>query len=181
MRLKVKNLSKKINNKAIFENVSFEIERGILLIKGPNGSGKTTLLKILARIEKPTTGEVNYENINNFEISYLGHKMGIYLEFTVLENLKFFGFDEELIKIFKMEKFLNYKAKLLSRGSLQKIGIIRALSKKSKLYLLDEPFTSLDENSKNILIEIIKSLSKDKIFIITTHEKLEISNNFISL
>jgi ABC-type Mn/Zn transport systems, ATPase component len=80
-----------------------------------------------------------------------------------------------------MEKFLNYKAKLLSRGSLQKIGIIRALSKKSKLYLLDEPFTSLDENSKNILIEIIKSLSKDKIFIITTHEKLEISNNFISL
>jgi len=181
MKLKVKNLTKRINNKTIFENVNFQIERGILLIKGSNGSGKTTLLKILAGLEKPTSGEINYEDINNFEISYLGHKIGIYLEFSVLENSEFFGFDKKLIEIFKLEKFLNYKTKLLSRGSLQKIGIIRALSKKSKLYLLDEPFTSLDENSKNILIEIIKSISKDKIFIITTHENLEISNNYVFL
>ncbi len=181
MRLKVRHLTKKINNKTIFENVNFEIGNGILLIKGPNGSGKTTLLKILAGFEKPTSGEIAYENISNFEISYLGHKMGIYLEFSVLENSEFFGFDKKLIEIFKMEKFLNYKVKLLSRGSLQKIGIIRALSKKSKLYLLDEPFTSLDEDSKNILIEIVKNLSKDKIFIITTHENLGISNNYIFL
>ncbi|MEO0224101.1 MAG: ABC transporter ATP-binding protein [candidate division WOR-3 bacterium] len=181
MKLKVKHLTKKINNKIIFENVSFEIESGILLIRGPNGSGKTTLLKILAGFEKPSSGEVIYENINNFEISYLGHKLGIYMELTVLENLKFFGFDEKLVEIFKLEKFLNYKVKLLSRGSLQKIGIIRALSKKSKLYLLDEPFTSLDEDSKRISLEVIKSLSKNKIFIITTHENIEISKNYIFL
>lgn len=181
MKLKVKHLTKKINNKIIFENISFEIESGILLIRGPNGSGKTTLLKILAGFEKPSSGEIIYENINSFEISYLGHKLGIYMEFSVLENLKFFGFDEKLIKVFKLENFLNYKTKLLSRGSLQKIGIIRTLSKNSKLYLLDEPFTSLDENSKIILIEIIKSLSKNKIFIITTHENIEISENYILL
>jgi len=181
MKLKVKHLTKKINNKTIFENVNFEIKNGILLIKGPNGSGKTTLLKILAGFEKPTSGEIEYEDIKNFEISYLGHKMGIYLELTVLENLKFFGFDEKLVEVFKLEKFLNYKVKLLSRGSLQKIGIIRVLSKKSKLYLLDEPFTSLDEDSKKISLEIIKFLSKDKIFIITTHENLELSKNYIFL
>ena len=66
MKLIARKISKKINNKIIFEDISFEIEKGILLIKGKNGSGKTTLLKILAQFEKQTSGEIIYDDIKKF-------------------------------------------------------------------------------------------------------------------
>ncbi len=181
MRILAKNLTKIINNKVIFENVSFEIEKGILLVKGRNGSGKTTLLRILAGFERLTSGKIVYEDIKNFEISYLGHKLGIYLELSVRENLDFFSFNQELIGIFELDKFLNYKAKFLSRGNLQKLAIVRTLSKEAKLYLLDEPFVSLDESSKEKLLSLIKEMAENKIFIITSHENIGFYNQMLSL
>ncbi|MEO0202619.1 MAG: ATP-binding cassette domain-containing protein [candidate division WOR-3 bacterium] len=181
MKLIVKKISKKINNKIIFENISFEIEKGILLIKGRNGSGKTTLLRVLAQFEKPSSGGIIYENIKKSDISYLGHKIGLYLDLKVSENLEFFLTKRELVKTFDLEKFLEYRVKELSRGNLQKLGIIRALSKPSKLYLLDEPTTSLDEISKNIFFNIINTLSNEKIIIITSHETMPFHHQLLSL
>lgn len=175
MKLIVKKLSKKINNRVIFSNISFEVERGILLIKGKNGSGKTTLIKIIANFERKSEGEVVYEDISKFEISYLGHKLGLYPELTVYENIMLFSNKNnfmDLIKYFELVSFLDYKVKCLSRGNIQKVAIVRALTKDAKLYLLDEPFVSLDENSKKKLENLIIEYSKDKIFIITSHEDI---------
>ncbi|MEO0144208.1 MAG: ATP-binding cassette domain-containing protein [candidate division WOR-3 bacterium] len=181
MKLIARKISKKINNKIIFEDISFEIEKGILLIKGKNGSGKTTLLKILAQFEKQTSGEIIYDDIKKFEISYLGHKLGIYLELKVEENLRLFPVNEQFLKIFEIEKFLNYKTKNLSRGNLQKLAIIRALSKPGKLYLLDEPTVSLDEFSKEKFFSLIERLSKEKIIVITSHEFIPFHHQLLSL
>ncbi|MCS7244566.1 MAG: ABC transporter ATP-binding protein [candidate division WOR-3 bacterium] len=173
MKLIVKNLSKKINNKVIFSNISFEIENGILLIRGKNGSGKTTLLKIIAGFERKTKGDIIYDDISKFEISYLGHKLGLYPELTVYENLKFFSNEKNFMKLFEyfeLVNFLEYKVKYLSRGNIQKAAIVRALIKDAKVYLFDEPFVSLDEISKRKLENLIMEYSNDKIFIITSHE-----------
>lgn len=173
MKLIVKKLSKRINSRVIFSNISFEIERGILLIKGKNGSGKTTLIKIIAGFEKKSEGEIIYKDISKFEISYLGHKLGLYPELTVYENIKIFSNKKNFMKLleyFELVNFLDYRVKHLSRGNIQKVAIVRALTKDAKLYLLDEPFVSLDENSKKKLENLIIDYSKDKIFIITSHE-----------
>jgi len=183
--IQVENLHKRYGPRKVLDGLTLTIDKGIAIIRGPNGSGKSTLLRILAGIERPTRGKVKVMNKSPREaralISYLGHRTGLYPHLSVRENLDFFasvhgGNYDPLVEKFGLTEYMDYPLKKLSRGNLQKVGLVRTLMKDVPIYLLDEPTTALDSRSKEVFSEIISSI-KDRIVVIATHEDLKVESH----
>ncbi len=183
--IQLERLHKRYGSRVVFEELSLQIAEGITVIRGPNGSGKSTLLRIIAGIERPTRGTVRVMGRPPRDardmISYLGHRTGLYLHMSVKENLDFFarihgGNYRDMVEKFGLSEYLDYPLKKLSRGNLQKVGLVRALMKDVPVYLLDEPTTALDSRSRRIFGELISSM-KDRIVVIATHEDLGVKSH----
>lgn len=198
MKLSVKNLSFSYGNKNILKKVNFSVSDGdILLINGENGSGKTTLLKCLVgfinngkNIFIDDQEVVNNKNLIT-NMSYVMDTDTLYDYLTVEENIKLYKeiFKEkdifennvdEYISMFNITKYKNYLVKELSQGTRHKVYISIMLSRKSKIIILDEPFTSLDKMSQENIMKNIELISKkfQKTVILVTHiqEFSKISN-----
>lgn len=161
--LQVDNLVKKFGNKEVLRGVTFNLEEGrVLGILGPNGQGKTTLLNIISGLLKPTLGSVKIEGIDvSYEtkniVSFLQEKNVIYKWMKIKDSINFYrDFFPDFNKD-KMNKFLrvmkldeNMKVNTLSKGMLEKLALSIALSRKAKLYILDEPISGVDPVTREI-------------------------------
>jgi tungstate transport system ATP-binding protein len=178
----LKNVTKVFGNKIVLNDINLQIREGeILALLGPNGSGKTTLLKILAFIENPTNGEVEFQgetvNLKNTEKtrmqSTLVFQKTILFDTSVYNNIAY-GLkirkiprnvrDEEVknaLKLVKLEGFEKRPARKLSGGEQQRVAIARALVLKTKLLLLDEPTANLDPKNAAILEEVIATVNRE--------------------
>lgn len=191
----VKNVNYKIEDTQILDNINFSIKDGEKVgIVGNIGSGKTTLLRSLIGFQLPTEGIINLggydiRNIPSKEFrSYVGYcpqKVQLFTG-TVFENLTA-GYEdvdeEEVIKsaslacahdfIAKLPGGYNYKlvdgGSNLSGGQRQAIALARSLLREPKLLVLDEPTSSMDSNTEEIIINNIMSLSYNPTIIISTH------------
>ena len=146
------------SDRVVFQQLSFSVKDGeILYLKGPNGCGKSSLLRIMAGLLQPTEGVLywNEENISksadsflgNFQ--YIGHQNPVKGALSVKENLKIWA------------EIYNLKKKNLSRLS----------ATDSRLWLLDEPSTSLDDAGSLCLKKLINShLERGNMVIMATHE-----------
>jgi molybdopterin-binding protein len=178
---KLKDVTKAYGNKIVLDAINLQIQEGeILALLGPNGSGKTTMLKILAFIENPTSGEVEFQGKKvNFK-----HTEKIRLESTlvfqkttlfsssvynnIVYGLKIRKIPKEMrdrevrkaLKLVKLEGFEKRNAKKLSGGEQQRVAIARALVLKTKLLLLDEPTANLDPKNAGILEEVIDTINR---------------------
>ena len=181
--LEVNNIYKSIKGKEILRGLSFSLETGkVLGIMGPNGQGKTTLLNVIEGFLKIDKGEVKLEgkNINygtKGKIAYL-QDINIFHRSMRIRNAinlysDFFNdFDRN-----KMENYLEFmnldrdaRIRDLSKGMMEKFNLSLTLSRKAKLFLLDEPISGVDPVSREkILDAIIENLSEDSSMIITTH------------
>ena len=157
------------------DKISFSITRGeIISIRGTNGSGKSTLLRIIAGLSKPTTGIIEYKFNRNVKkpsprIGYCPDNPIIYRNVSVSEFLiyilKILGLEKKhspLIKLitdFNLIKWIDEPIGSLSRGMLHKVALIMSMIDSPQLLILDEPFSSLDENSADVLIENLQLLS----------------------
>ncbi len=195
--LKVENLSCVRSNKVVFENINFEVFPGENLeIIGSNGSGKTTLLRTILGLIKPEKGIINWLDENDkfndfrtFECFYQGHQLGIKNLLTVYENLKLThgakGMDEN--KIYEcLERVglmrINELASNLSVGQRKRISIARWLVKNFKIYFIDEPFSTLDDEATSMIEHLIQELnSKGCSFVITGHRPSQVKANRISI
>ena len=173
-----------------------------MLIDGENGAGKTTLLKCITNIIN------NGKNIfiNGVEvfsdksvlknISFIMSEDTLYDYLTLKENIIFFKtlFDEDdeyvdnvksLCNELAIDKYEDYLIKNLSQGTRNKLYLSIMLSKKHNILILDEPFTALDKNTQSIMINKIKSNSKEKekCVIMVTHvsEFKEISTRVMTI
>jgi len=196
-KLKVSNLSCIRADNQLFKNLSFEVNPGQNIeIIGSNGSGKTTLLRILLGLIDIGDGEVEwldregkYNKFRNIECFYQGHSLGIKNLLSAQENLRLssysFGVSEEKISLSLNRVGIRNHSSLtseLSVGQKKRISIARWLLKDFGIYFIDEPFSALDDQASNLIVEIIEELNaKGASFVITGHRPSEVTSNQITL
>lgn len=182
--LSVNQVKKRIDNKYILKDISFELEPGeILGILGLNGAGKSSLLKILSLIEKEYSGNIVFNNtpLTHEMIGYVPQKIVLYENLSVLDNLKIFsGVNiprgnlhkriEGLLIEFDLTHKKKDKVRNLSGGQKRRLNIAIALIKSPEIILMDEPFVGVDFDGLKSIEQIINHLKKQqKIIIITSH------------
>ncbi len=180
MLLQIKNIETVYYDRLyVIKGVSLELNEGeIRIVVGPNGAGKTTLLKSIAGLikDQPRKGEILFANQNIArksaeKISKMGlilvpDDRGLFPELTVEENLKLAGWDKKTDS-YIFDIFPNLKAKLkeisnyLSGGEQQMLALARAILKKPKIMLLDEPSFGLAPKVVSELFRIIADLRKE--------------------
>ena len=173
------------SNKAALNNINFEIKhKEFLAIIGQTGSGKTTLINLILGLLKPSTGNI-FKNF--FKPGFVSQSP--YLIDDTIKNNIALGIDDEKIdidylykclKTVQLEKFINSqqngidtiigeKGARISGGELQRLALARALYRKPDVIILDEPTSSLDENTEKKILNILSELSKKLTVIIVTH------------
>jgi len=178
--IRAAGLGKRYGTKRVFDRLDFELERGgFLVVTGPNGSGKTTLLRLVAGLAAPTTGELEVE-VDRAQLGFLGHEPLVYRELTALENLDLYGrlyrVPERRERIgMLLERFGLWDARgqrvaSFSRGMLQRLALCRAFLHEPELYVLDEPFTGLDDEGVDLLDRELAERRPRGTFLVATHD-----------
>lgn len=182
------------NGVTALTNVSIDIKKGeFVSLLGPSGCGKTTLLRIIADLLKPTRGEVSVGGETPTE-ARLKRKYGIVFQSPVLydwrtvkknvmlpmEILKVPKADREeramqMLELVGLKDFANRYPKQLSGGMQQRVGIARALAIQPEILLMDEPFSALDEFTREKLHEDLLRIWRktDKTIVFVTHNIAE--------
>lgn len=181
--IELEAVSKSYDNRTIIEPFDFAVRMGdSIAIVGHNGCGKSTLLKIMAGLIQPTTGKISYPNGKPL-FHYLPEKFyptslktRAYLEsmgeIDGISPKELKKKIEMLAEDFYVTDFLNIPMKSLSKGTLQKIGVIQALLCEPDVLLLDEPLSGQDEDSKKVFIHKVNELREKGITVILScHEK----------
>ena len=190
--LKIDNFSYSyIKNKEVIHDLNIKIENGeILGFIGPNGAGKTTTIKSMVGINHIDVGDITLNNISVKNnplkykklIAYVPDEPLLYENLTGIQYLNFIS-DMFLIsekkrqeritkyaKLFDMYQYLGNLISSYSHGMKQKLVLISAFIHDPKLYVLDEPFASLDPESSFKLKKILKEeAEKGKIIFFSTH------------
>ena len=184
-------VSKRYGYLEVLRSVSLRIESGeFVALFGHNGAGKTTLLKLIATHIRPSTGTVKIFGEDAFRDSGIRRKIGLvthssflYDELTVRENLLFyarqFGVEEDnfldTVEFLGMNRWYNVRVKQLSHGLRKRADIIRALIHEPNLILLDEPFTGLDSETCDVLVNYFRGQkqrgNEKKTLLIASHSQ----------
>ncbi|WP_215226287.1 gliding motility-associated ABC transporter ATP-binding subunit GldA [Echinicola shivajiensis] len=195
MSLQVKQLSKFYKQQKALDQVSFEAVPGqVLGFLGPNGAGKSTTMKIAAGYVLPDEGDVLVNGISTVQhpeqtsrlIGYLPEHNPLYLDMYIKEFLGFMaGLHnikgkqarsriEEVVESCGLIPEQHKKIGALSKGYRQRVGLAKALVHDPKVIILDEPTTGLDPNQLVEIRKLIKTISKDKTLILSTHIMQEV-------
>lgn len=181
--LKVENVSKSFDNKKIINDVSFSVESGkIVGLLGKNGSGKTTILKMINDLLTIDSGSITIAGVKVSKkskalVSFLPERTYLNGNQTVKQVFDFFedfyaDFDrkraEELLKDLDLD--INASLLKMSKGMKEKVQLVLVMSRRAKLYILDEPLGGVDPSTRDYIMKtILKNFSEDSAMIITTH------------
>lgn len=179
-KLRVENVSFGYTEVDVLENINLEItsEDRVIFLHGRNGAGKSTLLNLICGLLPLQSGSIERKDM---KIAYLPYKSILFENLTVMENLKFFyqNFctklfnpdDEQIRKVITLLNidYLERKVINCSSGERKKVEIACILFSNADLLILDEPFIAIDYQSVDVLIDVIKELADDKVFLITNH------------
>lgn len=181
--LKCTNISKNFGDKKILKNINLTINEGkIIGLLGKNGTGKSTLIKLINDLLTPTSGNIlidgkqigiDSKNI----ISYLPERTYLDKSMTVEETLRFFedfydNFDSKKAKKLLKDLNLDIKQKLskMSKGMQEKVQLVLVMSRKAKLYILDEPLGGVDPATREYILDtILTNFEEGASVIISTH------------
>lgn len=196
--IKVENLVKRYHERAVVDQLSFEIQEGQnLMLLGTSGCGKTTTLRMINRLIEPDEGAVylNNENINLQQpemlrrgIGYVLQNHGLFPHYTIAENVaivpRLLKWDSKHIQQRTAELFeklkldmvlLNQYPNALSGGQQQRVGLARALMTNPSVLLMDEPFGALDNITRINIRKEFKQLDElvKKTIVMVTHDVQE--------
>ncbi len=188
--LKAANLSCIRDDRTLFEGLGFAVNPGqALLLEGQNGSGKTSLLRIICGFREPDTGAVlwNGEATPNSQfytdMAYVGHLDGIKKELTVLENLKLalalgqpgaMSIEQALAKV-QLQGYEDTLMQALSAGQKRRLSLARLLLTHNVLWILDEPFTSLDKQGIALMEMLMtEHCQNGGMMLLTSHHDIDL-------
>ena len=191
MRLEIKNLCKTYKKGVVkaLDDFSVTLTPGVYGLLGPNGAGKSTLMNIITDNLNADSGEVLYdgEEIKKLGkdyrtvLGYMPQQQGLYDDFTLnrflwyMAALKALPKDdaekriEELLTMVELKNVRRKKLKTFSGGMLRRIGIAQTLLNNPEILVLDEPTAGLDPKERVRFRNIISSLGKDRMVLLSTH------------
>lgn len=187
--LKLDRLTKHFKNKIAVDSVSLCLREGVYGFLGANGAGKTTLLRMICGVLKPTSGEIQCDGTSihrldgdyRYILGYLPQDFGYYPDFTARRYLEYLAACkavpkelakekvQEMLRLTGLEGDQRSKIKTFSGGMLRRLGIAQALLNDPEILILDEPTSGLDPKERIRFRNIISSLSKGRIIILSTH------------
>jgi heme exporter protein A len=190
--LVVQGLSCSRYDNVLFHGLSFRLlDGGLIQIEGENGSGKTTLLRTLCGFIEPEEGDIlwNGKKIQDEaadyrgDLNYIGHNNGIKAGLTCIENLKLacslsrklISTDlDQVLDEYGLNGYQDSYTYSLSAGQRRRLALARLSLRGTKLWVLDEPFTSLDEKGKRLMMGIFKKhLNSGGMIIMTSHDLIK--------
>ncbi len=207
--LQLTKVTYSLGYRTVLQDIDLTLHRHeILCLQGPNGAGKTTLLKTLGSTSTFAQGQLYFREmlIKNSsqkrqflrECGYLGHEAGLFLDMTVEQNLLFFlkcryrrlssehrELLQTLLKKAGLFSLMHERARVLSRGYRQRLGLVRLFVNRPTLILLDEPLTALDRDGGKLLKNLLESYCREgAAAIVATHQESffrSIANRFLFL
>jgi tungstate transport system ATP-binding protein len=192
----ITQLIKRFDSRTVLDIPSLSIEAGsIYALLGPNGAGKTTFFNILGFLDAPTSGQVHYDGkpvrYSEAQLQVLRKEVvmvdqhPILFSTTVSKNLEF-GLKirkiakkereriiEETLDLVGMRSFIHAPAHRLSGGETQRVALARGLALSPKVFLCDEPTSSVDAENQTKIMNILRRINEDKkiTVIFTTHDR----------
>ncbi len=193
--LKLQEVSKSYGENDILKDISLDVDDGeFLVLVGPSGCGKSTTLRLIAGLEEPSKGSiiidnkiVNEKDPSDRDIAMVFQNYALYPQMTVKENMEFglkirkLEKNEidlrvlEAARILKIENLLVRKPKELSGGQRQRVALGRAIVRKPKVFLFDEPLSNLDAKLRQEMRVEIKKIHNllGTTMIYVTHDQTE--------
>jgi multiple sugar transport system ATP-binding protein len=195
-RIQLRNIDKKFADAFILQNIALTVEPGeFCVFIGPSGCGKSTLLRLIAGLDDPSAGEIEIDGVvvNNLppserNIAMVFQSYALYPHMTVYENMAF-GLQQqkfpkaeieqrvrEASRILHLDSLLERKPKQLSGGQRQRVAIGRAIVRKPKVFLFDEPLSNLDASLRVATRVEIARLHRElgsASMIYVTHDQVE--------
>lgn len=188
MRIELKAVKKNYDGKEALNIETLEFKSGrIYALLGPNGAGKTTLLKIISGVEKPDAGRVYFDGMGRIKdgsMSYLPQKPYLF-DMSAIDNVciglekndSAFTKAGKALEYLGMDEFKNSKMLCLSGGEAQRVVVSRTLVLEKSLVLLDEPLSSVDIPSMQLVENYIKMVNErdNSTIIFATHSPSQAS------
>ena len=187
--LEVRKVRKVYDDRAVVNDVSFEVQPGeIFALLGPNGAGKTTLIRMITDITRPDAGEIlldgqKVSRDKRPRIGYLPEERGLYRKVPVLDALAYYGELKdmparesrrqaiELLEEFELAGWAKKQVQQLSKGMQQKLQMCTALIGDPRLLILDEPFSGLDPVNVRLLEDVLqKRRAAGTTVLLSTHQ-----------
>ncbi len=178
-------------DRILFSGLNLHLHAGeVLQVHGANGCGKTTLLRALCGLTRPATGEILWqekdirddESTFSDDVIHIGHHDGIKQELSALENLRFAVAlsakspelsAEQALAHFGLTAQTHLPAYVLSAGQRRRVALARLLLNAARLWVLDEPFTALDQSSIGVMEAMLhQHASNGGCVVITSHHAI---------
>lgn len=177
-------------------NLNLDIRNGMFGLLGPNGAGKSSMMRILATLQKPTSGNIFFNDINLIEspelirrgLGYLPQDFGVYPRGSAMELLGHLAVLKGVVEPRERKRMVEgllvetnlyddrkKRVSTFSGGMRQRFGIAQALLGKPKLVIVDEPTAGLDPEERNRFHNLLAEISEDVVVILSTHIVEDIS------
>ncbi|MEK5134923.1 ABC transporter ATP-binding protein [Bacillus sp. FSL W8-0645] len=192
--LNVHNIKKYYKDKQVLKGITFHLKKGESFgLLGPNGAGKSTLIGILTGLIHATSGTITIEGIDLKKetkkaqqmIGIVPQEIALYLQLTAKENLMFWGKMyglkgkelksrvQETLELIGLKDRANDQVKVFSGGMKRRVNIGCAILHQPKLLIMDEPTVGIDPQSRNHILETVKTLNGEGMTIIYTSHYME--------
>jgi len=190
--LQTRDLSCMRNDRLLFERLDIDLDAGqMLVVEGPNGCGKTSLLRILTGLRMADGGDVLWrgEPVDRLagdyfeQVNYVGHHDGVKHELSCLENLRLAramgapsGDDlDDVLEQVNLYAYGETDVGSLSAGQKRRLALARLLATEATLWILDEPFTSLDKASMAMFESVFEDhLQRQGMIVMTSHHDISL-------
>ena len=186
MTLELQNISKSFDGLPVLRNLNLSFHQGqCYCLMSPSGAGKTTLLRILMGLEQPDQGMVladgKPQDMNSLTVSAVFQEDRLCESFSPIENVSMCAgrsiktprIKWELARLLP-EECLNRPVSTLSGGMKRRVAVIRALLTPSRILLMDEPFTGMDDELTRNVISYIREKQDGRLLILSTHQEEDV-------